>query len=187
MQTYPISWISEDSFVNFETLPAFKITYPCNQSDHAIPYTQFFSCLTPQHLVIRTLAFESLRPTFSQTKATFFCSQQQDSFLYLTAHSSLEKGVSAVWQTPSLSIPLSCTTHPLDGDDLQGTYWGWDIWIPVAELQQKTGESMTLGSHWMGNFYKCEGSEEIPTASFFPTQTDPFSRNSTVNFSVVPY
>ena len=80
----------------------------------------------------------------------------------------------------------------LDGEDLQGIYWGMSIRVPLRQAQQVLGaENLRPGGHLLGNFYKLSDNRDKPhKGSLYPADfagERPYALPSLGQFQVVNY
>lgn len=156
--------------VNFESLPVNKITdYPLETGSYK-PYAQAILSLTSTHYILRMLAFEAITAPESLLIAAWY-PFQDDPHKQITVRrvpSGSELFTAWVVEGTQQGSILPVELHPLKGEDLQGIYWGWDVWIPLAEVTRYGAVYQSPGDRFPGNFYKIQ--ETVPThyGSFAP-------------------
>lgn len=150
-----------------DTLPTYKIIhYPLEPRDYK-PFAQAKLCIIPQELLVQMWAFEMVPQPESLIRAVFTAPNSQN-LLVLTAQA--EGGCSCLVRSPNGDKPLDAIIHALNGEDLQGVYWGATITLRRATIEEFLGQGAThVGSTLRGNFYKLSNSPQKPhRGSLYP-------------------
>ena len=150
-----------------ETIPTYKITdYPLEKRDYK-PFAQAKICLTPQELLIQMWAFEMVPMPESRLQAVF-TTPESTNLLVVTAEAGGR--CSCVARGPGGDKPLDAIFHSLDGEDLQGIYWGATAAIRRTAVENVLGQGCTeTGKALLGNFYKLSSNPQKPhQGSLYP-------------------
>ena len=143
-----------------DTLPTYKIIdYPLEKRGYK-PFAQTKLCVTPNGLILHMWAFEMVPKKESKLQAVF---TTKDSQILLFAESYAHGKLDCYFLTPQGKTPITVISHSINGEDLQGVYWGISITFPKVELEQIFGVSvLSLGSTLMGNIYKLSDNVDKP-------------------------
>ena len=158
---------SQPASPKLDTLPTYKITdYPLEQRDYK-PFAQAKVCVTPQDFLVQMWAFEMVPQPESLLRAVF-TRPASHNLLVLTAGAT--GTCTCLARSPEGDKPLDAIVHSLDGEDLQGIYWGATITLRRAVVEQLLGEGCTqAGGTLLGNFYKLSDSPLKPhKGSLYP-------------------
>lgn len=145
---------------SYDTLPVYKITcYPYEKRDYR-PYAQARACLTPAQLVVQMWAFEA-HPRPGSSLEAVFAAPGGDSALVLWVRADGAYGC-------TLRAPggqrrgLDCVARTLEGEDLQGVYWGIEIALDRNLAARELGRPLEEGGTLLGNFYKLSDDPDKP-------------------------
>lgn len=185
---FAVSSVATDAQVNFEALPVGKITkYPLEKGSYK-PYAQCSLCLTGESLAARMLAFEVAPGPDSELRAVLYPFRDEEAALHLRAVPGME-GVSAWVEIGEETMPLPLRSRSRDGEDLQGVYWGWDVFLPLEALERLGGPLLLEKNRdFPGNFYKLRPASH--QGSCYPADfagRRPFALSSMGSFRVVGY
>ena len=150
-----------------DTLPTYKIIdYPLEKRDYK-PFAQAKLCVTPQEFLVQMWAFEMVPQPESRLRAVFTAPQSQN-LLVLTAAAG--GACTCLVRGPGGDKPLDAIVHSLDGEDLQGIYWGVTVTVRRAAVEEALGKGCTqVGFTLRGNFYKLSDSPVKPhKGSLYP-------------------
>jgi len=141
---YQVSYVQGE--INFEALPVAKITkYPLEKADYK-PYAQCCICAGPQGFSLRMWAFEVFASAESEILASLGVVENSPDELLIRVI-----GDNPVRVEASVGgVPVEVQSQPHNGEDLQGVYWGAQIFVPY------TAEMVPIkpGVSFPGNFYK---------------------------------
>ena len=158
---------AQPSSPRLETIPTYKITdYPLEKRDYK-PFAQAKVCLTPQELLIQMWAFEMVPMPESRLRAVF-TTPRSANLLVVTAEAGGHCSCGA--RGPGGDKPMDSIVHSLDGEDLQGIYWGVTAALRRAAVEEILGPGCTeTGKTLLGNFYKLSDSPKKPhKGSLYP-------------------
>lgn len=143
-----------------DALPTYKIIdYPLEPRDYK-PFAQARLCMTPMELVLELWAFEMAPQPESRMEAVFTTSAAH-ALVFVTCRAG--GAVQCFVRTPQGDRPLDILSHSLDGEDLQGIYWGVSVRIPRTLLEQTLGKGCCqTGQTLQGNIYKRSDSPTKP-------------------------
>ena len=173
---YHVGYITNE--VNSEALPVAKITkYPLETADYK-PFAQCILCAVPTGLWLRMWAFEVFSSPQSELRGVFRLFGDNAAALHVRARADTPVFADAWIETAgeeSIHIPVS--SHPHNGEDLQGVYWGAQVFISYEHLSPITGfTKLVPGVKFFGNFYKLRTDEPyVHMGSYYPAD---FSTNS---------
>lgn len=185
---FAVSSVATDAQVNFEALPVGKITkYPLEKASYK-PYAQCSLCLTGESLAARMLAFEVAPGADSELRAVLYPFRDRAAALHLRAVPGAQ-GVSAWVEVEEKTMQLPLRSRSRDGEDLQGVYWGWDVFLPLDVLERLGGALLLEKDRdFPGNFYKLRPASH--QGSCYPANfagCQPFALASMGSFRVVAY
>ena len=164
--------------INFEALPVVKITkYPLERADYK-PFAQCVLCASPGGLWLRMWAFEVFTSSHSELRGVFRLFEDNTAALHVRARAGSSVLADAWIDMPGgENIPVEVSAAPHNGEDLQGVYWGAQIFLDYKDLSCAAGFSPPApGSKFSGNFYKMRTDEPyIHMGSYYPAD---FSANS---------
>lgn len=184
---YPIS--IQPMTPKLDAIPVYKITcYPLEQRDYK-PFAQVRLCMTPQDFWVQMWAFEA-RPRPESTLKAVFTLPSCQTLLEITADAQKNWACAAV--SPSGRRPVSALAHSLDGEDLQGVFWGMSILLKRSDVEEALGKGCTeAGQVLLGNVYKLSDSPEKPhRGSLFPAAFGTgreYALESMARFPIVSY
>ncbi len=177
--------------VDYETLHVAKLTdFPLEKRDYK-PYSQVRICFAGDGMHLQLLAFEASPLSESRMTAVFILTP-----LYESACLSLELYAdgrfSAKCFAPSGgNLVDGATVHHFTGEDLQGVYWGGNIFLPIKSLKTLFPNLVVAKDQtFRGNLYKlCDNSARPHMGSFYPADfshplTDP---NNFGEFVMIDY
>lgn len=156
--TYTIC--TQPSTPRMDALPTYKIIdYPLETRDYK-PFAQARLCMTPTALVVELWAFEMVPRRESMLTAVFTTAASQK---LLFAQCTPRDGLRCFVRTPQGDRPLTIISHSLNGEDLQGVYWGISILFPRTLLEELFGKGAAdPGATLLGNLYKLSDNKEKP-------------------------
>ena len=158
---------SQPATPRMDALPTYKIIdYPLEPRDYK-PFAQTRLCMTPTQLVVELWAFEMVPKPESRMVAVFTTSSSQTLlFVEAFAHGA----VRCFARSPQGDRPLDILSHSLDGEDLQGIYWGISARLSRTLLEELFGKGCCdVGHTLLGNVYKLSDNAEKPhKGSLFP-------------------
>lgn len=143
-----------------DALPTYKITdYPLETRDYK-PFAQTRLCMTPRELMVQMWAFEMIPRKESMLAAVFTTAASQK---LLFAQCTAQGGLRCFVRTPQGDRPITVISHSMNGEDLQGVYWGITVSFPRTLLEELFGKGTAdVGSVLLGNVYKLSDSKEKP-------------------------
>ena len=123
-----VSVFAEQAQIAFDSLPVAKIVdFPFAQG-HFLPFSQArFAVVQEQALRVRLTAFEVGGPSDSAMTLLLGAPGAGDGVLLLTVRPG--GGLTVRRRGEALEHP-AVTAFALDGEDLQGEFWGADLYIP---------------------------------------------------------
>ena len=182
--------------LGYDSVPVAKIVdYPLERRDYR-PFAQCILCMDEDALHLRMWAFEvSPQPASALHCVLYPFARQAGPGLKITVAHGEEHAVTAACSLLRAEGEIPCdlgiATHPHNGEDLQGVYWGMSLDIPLARLEQLGGETLLQsGKHFPGNFYKTgEAPGFTHMGSYFPADFPdaPYSRRSMGEFHPTTY
>jgi hypothetical protein len=141
---YQVSYVQGE--INFEALPVAKITkYPLEKADYK-PYAQCCLCVGPDGLSLRMWAFEVFPSPESEITGEFHVFENPE--LTLNVRAVGDNPVKVEARVGEVSVEVQSQPH--NGEDLQGVYWGAQIFVPYT----KEMIPIKPGVSFKGNFYK---------------------------------
>jgi hypothetical protein len=151
--SYQVSYVTGE--VNFEALPVAKITkYPLEKADYK-PYAQCCICAGENGLSLRMWAFEVFASAESELRGVFYLFGDETTALYIRALAEDPVRVDAWVAHPGGEVPVNVTFSPHNGEDLQGVYWGAQIFVAYGEIERAAPMvPLKPGGTFRGNFYK---------------------------------
>ena len=179
--------------VDFETLPVAKIIhYPLEPRDYK-PFAQACMGIVGDELALRLWAFELHALPQSELRACL-CLPDKGGVLHVSVCPPPPQDTNArnrvqVWVQTAAGretvAPLRTRAH--NGEDLQGVYWGEEIFLSRKGLGlQKAAPGDTL----RGNFYKLATAPARPhCGAYFPANdmTQPFLPTNMGEMEIVAY
>ncbi len=157
---------------SFESLPACKvISYPNpGAREDYRPFAQAQFCVDCRGFSVRMIAFEVKPNAESRIEAKFAIPGRTSALLVLAV---VPGGLQEAYvQKPGEQpCPLEgVEVIPVDGEDLQGVYWGYHLILPLPLLEQVFPEFLWIsGSRLEGNVFKrCSAPGWEHEGSFFP-------------------
>ena len=171
-----------------DALPAYKIIhYPLEKRDYK-PFAQVKLCLTPQELIVEMWAFEMLPRPESNLRGLLTADGSRRLWLRAWPDGRWE----CTADGPAGEEKLDAIAHTLDGEDLQGIYWGMSIRVPCSQARQVLGpENLRPGGSLLGNFYKLSDNKDKPhKGSLYPADFAggrEYALSSLARFQVVNY
>lgn len=179
----------QSSTPNYDALPTYKIThYPLEKRDY-MPYAQARVCITPAHLEVQMWAFEAVPRPQSRLEAVFALPGGDGR---LMAWVQADGAFGCTWQAEGVDKPLDCLAHNLEGEDLQGVFWGISLSLERELLTRELGKDVLHeGGILLGNFYKISHSPDKPhKGSMAPADFaggQEYQQSSLTKFRVVRY
>ncbi len=145
---------------NYDALPTYKITYyPLEKRDY-MPYAQAQVCLTPAQLVVRMWAFEAFPRPDSRLEAVFAA---PDGGRLLIPWVRADGAFGCLCRAGGRDKNLDCLAHAVEGEDLQGVYWGIAIALDRDLADRELGRgALREGGVLPGNFYKLSDDPDKP-------------------------
>lgn len=190
---------------NLDSLPVAKIAdYPLEKRDYK-PFAQAVLCLGRQAgektLFLRMWAFEVSPPEGSTLECVLYpypnapntalClrlwHRGDESFC---GAALLKNGSPAFSNAPEQLILHTLGSHPHNGEDLQGVYWGRLLTLPVSTIEEMGGPAaLGGGGRVPGNFYKtCPQGPQTHMGSLFRADwQQPYAPQSMGQFQIVNY
>lgn len=157
--------------IPFDALPVGKIIeYPLEEKDYR-PFTQFQIALNNDGLYLKLWAFEVNQTANSQIKAILNLNPLTNSYIELTVNGDYsvvlasydDKGNKTICDSSAITI------HRMDGEDLQGIYWGATILVSQEIITKLFGKLIfNSNSIMMGNFFKINEVECPHYGCYFP-------------------
>ena len=137
---------------NLDALPTYKITdYPLEKRDYR-PFAQAKVCVTPTQFFLQMWAFEAAPRPLSRLEGVFTTRESQK---LLVGWAQADGSCGFLARTLEGDRPLDCLAHTLDGEDLQGVYWGVTLTLSRDLLERELGPGcLEEGGELLGNFYK---------------------------------
>ena len=179
--------------VDFETLPVAKIIhYPLEDRDYK-PFAQVCMGFTGDELALRMWAFEVHAMPQSELRACLSL-PGEGGVLHVSVCPPLPQDTNArnrvqVWVQGAAGrraiVPLRTNAH--NGEDLQGVYWGEEVFLPRKELGL---ERAAPGDKLCGNFYKLAAPPaRAHCGTYFPAEdmTQPFLPTNMGEMEIVAY
>lgn len=156
--------------VDYESLHVAKLTdFPLEKRDYK-PYSQARICFASDGMHLQLLAFEAAPLTESRMTAVFNLTP-----LYKTGCISTElyangRFSAKFFSNTGGSLIEGATVHTFNGEDLQGVYWGGNIFLPHRSLKILFPNLVVAkGQMFTGNLYKlCEHSARPHFGSYYP-------------------
>lgn len=138
--------------IDFESLPLAKIThYPLEPADYK-PYAQGALCLAEDKIGLRLSSFEVEPPQESEIGLVLFAfPENSGASLNIWATPA---GVKAFVIAGETETAVKIDAHHREGEDLQGKFWGYDIFINNEELAMYGRLVNAKDSTVKGNFFK---------------------------------
>ena len=133
--------------VDFESLPASKTMFSMLKSEKRCNYTQFQGAFDDKFLYLRICAFENI-PDENSRIILLLKGKELFSFTFYADSTSY--------------VDLHCKYHFINGEDLQGVYWGVEITIE-REALGLSGSELSL----YGNVIKAGGGDFPHLCSVF--------------------
>lgn len=178
---------------NYETLPAAKIiSYPLAKEDYR-PFAQARLMLGQEGLYLQMIAFEVTVSPLSRLSASLSLDAKDGLWISLSAG---ETGIDsfAAWQgdKPLWQENDAVSLTPIQGEDLQGIYWGFQALLPYETLLRLWPNFMfSTGEYIYGNLFKtCADPLWEHYGSFFPanfTVKNPYGPKNFGEFQLVSY
>lgn len=143
---------------DYEALHVAKITcFPLERRDYK-PYSQARICFAQDGLHVQLLSFEAIPFPDSAICAVF-------RFAHDRAAISLR-----LFADGRLAAPQGVTAHTFTGEDLQGMFWGGNLFVPTAALRPFFGGfAPVAGAAFHGNLYKlCENDARAHYGCYYP-------------------
>ena len=183
---------------NYETLPAAKIiSYPLAKEDYR-PFAQARLMVGSEGLYLQMIAFEVTISPMSRLCASFAPSIQdaapsEQLWIHLCAGKdgidsfTAWQGETLLWQE---NDAVSLT--PIEGEDLQGEYWGFQALIPFETFYRIWPDAkLEAGNTLWGNVFKiCGDPQWEHYGSFFPADfslAQPYGPQNFDAFTLVNY
>lgn len=144
----------------YDTLPVYKIThYPYEKRDYR-PYAQARVCLTPAQLVVQMWAFEAQPRPASTLEAVFAAPGGTNALVFWVQ----ADGAYGCTRRDAGDQPhgLDCVARTMEGEDLQGIYWGIEIALDRSLAARELGLPLVEGACLLGNFYKLSDDPDKP-------------------------
>ena len=166
---YHVGYITGE--VNFEALPVVKITdYPLEKSDYK-PFAQCLLCAVPTGLWLRMWAFEVFSSPQSELRGVLGLFGDNAAALHVRVCADSPVFADAWVQTAEGErISVNVSSSPHNGEDLQGVYWGAQVFVAYESLKSIAGFTpLTPGTKFLGNFYKLRTDEPyVHMGSYYP-------------------
>ena len=141
---------------DFESLHVAKLTcFPLEKRDYK-PYSQARICFAGDGLHLQFVSFEATPLDDSFMKGIFSLTPGRP-LLSLSLYANQKAQVALEEETHSTSL-TNFMTHFFTGEDLQGVYWGGNLFVPNGVLAENFPDfSVKPKAVFQGNFYKiCE-------------------------------
>ncbi|MCL2069057.1 MAG: hypothetical protein FWH00_04075 [Oscillospiraceae bacterium] len=170
---YQVSYVKGE--INFEALPVAKITkYPLEKADYK-PYAQCCICAGELGFSLRMWAFEVFPSGESEIRGVFGLFEDAGSILHIRARGFNPVLADAWVQTPKDKIPVEIQSHPYNGEDLQGVYWGAQIFAGYREINRAAQMiSIKPGISFPANFQKLRTDKPHEHTGFYAQDMDTF-------------
>lgn len=166
-----VSVFAEQAQIAFDSLPVAKIVdFPFAQG-HFLPYSQArFAVVQEQALRVRLTAFEVGGPSDSAMSLLLAAPGAADGALLLTVRPG--GGLTVLLRGQALAHP-AVTAFPLDGEDLQGEFWGADLYIPRQIIRYVFPSCRLTAGETLGcNVLKHKGGEPEAFGCLFVPNLD---------------
>ena len=152
-----------------DSLPVGKIVdYPQEKRDYR-PFAQFRMCANEEGLHLYLWAFESKVSPKSALRACLDLGKKEGTYLQITFYG--DKTASCqVFREDALTEEWQPKIHSLQGEDLQGVYWGGQYLLSWEEIRRIFDrEPLQAGEGFRGNLYKiCEDEAYFHHGCFYP-------------------
>ncbi len=172
-----------------DTLPTYKIIdYPLEKRDYK-PFAQAKLCVTPTEFIIQMWSFEAFPKEESMLKAVFTTHGMEK----LLVAETLANGNSSFYIRDTHGDKnISVIASSLNGEDLQGDFWGVEVRFPREVIEENFGVgSLDIGASILGNFYKLSENVDKPhKGSLHPADFisgKEYSLGSMAEFAIVNY
>lgn len=161
-----------DGDIQFDALPVGKIIdYPLEKRDYK-PFSQFRAAINQEGLHLQLWAFEVEQTAQSEMKAVLNLNPKGSMYFDLTLHGDYTAELTICNEADHSTMNYGDTLvlHKLDGEDLQGIYWGAEILIPMKLIDEIFGKTeFTKDDVVTGNLFKQNKAEPKPHyGCFFP-------------------
>ena len=172
-----------------DTLPTYKIIeYDMEKSSYK-PFAQTKLCVTPNGLILHMWAFEMVPKKESKLQAVFTIPKSQT---LLFAECYADGKLECYTVTPTCKTPRSVISHSINGEDLQGFFWGIAITFPMTMLETVFGTGvLAQGNSLMGNIYKLSDNMDKPhMGSLYPADfagNKEYALSSLAEFKIVSF
>lgn len=153
MKKYTVSLLPKGKQLQLDSLPVAKITHYPHEKHAYKPYAQGALALDEHKLGLRLASFEVKPKSSSRIGIVLFpYPEQPEISLEIWGDS---QGVTA-WVNCDEKEKLSPEVHVNSGGDLQGIYWGYDIFISRNQLE-KYGRLVEVADKTVkGNLFKVQ-------------------------------
>lgn len=166
--------------VDYESLHVAKLTnFPLEPRDYK-PYSQARVSFASDGMHLQLLAFEATPLNESRMTAVFNLTPLYETGcvvaeLFADGHFSAK-----FFSNDTGALIESASVHTFTGEDLQGVFWGGNIFLPMRSLKALFPNLVVArGQMFTGNLYKvCENSARPHFGSYYPADfnlplTDP--------------
>lgn len=171
---------------DFEMLEAAVLfNFPLEKRDYK-PYSQARVCIAQGGLYLQFHSFESQPPDGSAMVASFYFPPSSGTLAVRIEKSGNNSVVWHVGDDKTREAP-GASVHMFDGEDLQGVYWGADVFVG---LDSALMDALCPGADFLGNFYKlCENEAHPHYGCFYPADFKKplYAQENMGGFTVINY